>query len=59
MLCYLDNIYLHFAASLSAPDDDCDILLLPVYSFPFLLFVFPVLPVTTMMGKLNTNYCKV
>lgn len=34
----------HFAVSLSAPDGDCDISLLPVYSAPFLLSVSPTPP---------------
>lgn len=34
----------HFAVFLSAPDGDCDILLLPVYCAPFLLFVSLSLP---------------
>lgn len=37
-----------FAVCLSAPDGDCDILLLPVYSSPFVFYVSASLPGTNI-----------
>lgn len=44
-------VHSRFAVNLSAPDDDCDILLQPIYSAPFLFCVFPYLPAITLMRK--------